>query len=136
MPPAPNLPCACHSGIKYKRCCRMAHRGMRVETPEALMRSRYSAFALGLASYVMDSTHPEGPSHEGDSSAWERSILEFSRETAFTGLEILDASEEGEAASVSFRATLRHGAKDVSFTERSRFLRHEGRWLYHSGVLS
>lgn len=136
MNPPPNLPCACQSGAKYKRCCRPAHRGMAIEAPETLMRARFTAFAHGLAAFVMDTTHPSGPSFESDRGGWERSILEFSAGTEFAGLAILAASDDGDEGSVTFRATLLQGTRDVSFTEQSRFVRVEGRWLYHSGVIS
>lgn len=99
------------------------------------MRSRYSAFALGLASYVIDTTHPEGTSAEPDRAAWERSILEFARATDFVGLEVMDSSAGEAEGEVTFRARLTQGARDVSFTERSRFLLESGRWSYHSGVV-
>lgn len=152
----PNEPCPCHSGLKYERCCRPFHQGAAAPTPEALMRSRYAAFASGRASYVMDTTHPEGTAYESDREAWERSIAQFSSSTDFVGLKILVADLEGgspegpsegaqpegiqpeeiQSGEVTFRATLRQGDRDVSFTEHSRFLKVQGRWLYHSGDLS
>ena len=51
MPPRPHPPfksCPCGSGRSYAACCRPAHDGsVPPPTPEALMRARYSAFALG-----------------------------------------------------------------------------------------
>ena len=44
--------CPCGSGIIYAQCCGAWHAGMangvHAPTPEALMRSRYSAYGLGL----------------------------------------------------------------------------------------
>lgn len=99
------------------------------------MRARYSAFALGLAQFVMDTTHPEGSSYERDRAHWERSVLAFAEATSFEGLEILEAGGGSEVAHVTFHASLRSDGKDVSFTERSRFVRVESRWLYHTGVV-
>lgn len=103
------------------------------------MRSRFAAFACGLAHYVMATTDPEGSAFEPDAAAWERSILAFSMETGFDGLEILATPEDPgvgpEEASVTFKAALTRGTGDVSFTEQSRFLRRDGRWFYHSGVI-
>lgn len=97
------------------------------------MRARYSAFALGLARFVMDTTHPEGSSFEADRAQWERSILHFAGSTSFDGLEIVETSGNDREGHVTFKATLRQGEQDASFTERSRFLRESGAWLYHSG---
>src|SRR5947208_1479091 len=57
----PNEPCPCHSKKKYKKCCGPAHGGTPAPTPEALMRSRYSAYVLGLAEYVLDTTSKDSP---------------------------------------------------------------------------
>ena len=55
--------CACGSGRAYADCCRPFHRGEReASTPEALMRSRFSAYALGEAEYLwrrLDDHHPD-----------------------------------------------------------------------------
>ena len=105
------------------------------------MRSRFAAFACGLARYVMDTTHPEGSAFEADRAAWERSIEAFSGGIEFAGLEILDSGDSvdsgdsGQEGRVTFRATLLHKGKDASFTEHSRFRREGGRWLYHSGTI-
>lgn len=132
----PNVPCACHSAVKYKRCCRPFHRGVEIERPEDLVRARYAAFAYGLVAFVIETTDPSGPSVEPDPGNWERSILDFAGRTDFVGLEIQAATQSEDEGEVTFRATLRQGGKDVSFTEASRFVRDGGRWLYHSGVVS
>ncbi len=104
-------------------------------TPEHLMRARYAAFAQGLASFVMETTSPAGAAFETDASAWQRSIQAFSDQTRFVGLEVLAVSEAGAEGQVEFRATLDQGGRDASFTERSRFVRVDGRWLYDSGTI-
>jgi SEC-C motif-containing protein len=129
----PNAPCPCGSGTKLKRCCRPFHRGAVPPSPEALMRSRYCAYATGEAEYILDTTDPEGPLWKSEREAWLRDVRAFCASTEFQGLEVL-AVEGGEGVGfVTFRARLRQGGKDASFSERSRFVRREGRWLYHSG---
>ena len=49
--------CPCGSGTPYDACCGVLHRGERqAATPEELMRSRYSAYALGDLGYA-DQAH-------------------------------------------------------------------------------
>jgi SEC-C motif-containing protein len=95
------------------------------------MRSRYAAYVVGDVDYILATTDPEGPQFEPDRAAWARSIAEFSRATRFEQLEVRSASpivdERGE---VEFFARLSRGGEDVSFVERSLFVRREGRWLY------
>ena len=96
------------------------------------MRSRYSGYALGKVRYVMETTDPDGPAHQARPD-WAAEIERFGRDVCFDGLEIL-GHEPGEGvAHVTFRAILSASGRDVSFAERSRFTRHQGRWRYHGG---
>ena len=97
------------------------------------MRSRYSAYALGLVDHVIATTAAEGPRARADRAAWAGEIAAFGRRTSFDGLEIEGAGAEGDAGWVHFRAILSEGGADVSFEERSGFVRRDGRWLYASG---
>jgi SEC-C motif-containing protein len=126
----PNDACPCGSGHSYKNCCQILHKGGKTASPEALMRSRYTAYALGLADYIMKTTHPDGPQYNPDAAAWKRDIERFSRSTRFERLQILGA--QGDI--VTFRATLFSGQQDTSFTEVSVFRQHNGQWKYYSGT--
>ncbi len=98
------------------------------------MRARYAAYALGEVDFLLASTDPSGPQFEADQAAWRASVARFSRETEFLGLEVLEASSEGNEGRVAFRVRLTQGGRDASFGERSRFRRVKGSWLYHSGA--
>jgi SEC-C motif-containing protein len=128
---SPDAACPCGSGRKFKRCCLRLHRGATAATPEALMRSRYAAYAAGDVDYIIATTDPQGPQFEHDRAAWARSIAAFCEATRFEQLEIRASSpvvdEHGE---VEFFARLSRGGEDVSFVERSVFVRRDGRWLY------
>jgi SEC-C motif-containing protein len=126
--------CRCRSGRKAKRCCAPYHEGRPAPTPEALMRSRFSAYALGLAGYIVDTTARGGPMWDDDLDRWRAAITRFSEGTRFLGLRIDDAPPPGpDEGFVTFTATLEQGGGDASFSERSRFLRQDGAWRYHSG---
>lgn len=128
-----NAPCPCGSGAKLKRCCGAYHRGRPAPTPEALMRSRYAAYALGLVDYILATTDPTGPQVRAPRDEWAREVLAFCAGTVFEGLEIVDTYAEDSRGWVTFRARLRQGGADASFGEQSLFHRRDGRWLYHSG---
>ena len=58
---APDSPCPCGRPRAYATCCGRWHAGpdaLQAPTAEDLMRSRYSAFALGLLDYLRDTWHP------------------------------------------------------------------------------
>ncbi len=97
------------------------------------MKSRYTAYALGLVDYIIDTTDPEGDRWEDDAEAWRDSIAEFSDSFEFRGVTILDSSVDEDSGMVHFRAELVAGATDASFEEKSLFRREEGRWLYTTG---
>ena len=131
----PNTPCPCGSGAKLKRCCRPLHQGAAAASPEALMRARFTAYAIGAIDFILSTTHPGGPHFEADEGAWRASVRSFCASTEFQRLEVLEASESGGLGEVAFRVTLAQGGEDASFGERSTFRKEGARWLYHSGEL-
>ncbi|MEZ4450342.1 MAG: YchJ family metal-binding protein [Nannocystaceae bacterium] len=126
-----NAPCPCGSGIKFKRCCLPLHLGAAAATPEALMRSRYAAYAVGDLDYVISTTDPEGPAYRRDRAAWTEELRQFAALTTFEALEIREVGPvTGDLGEVRFFARLRRGGADVSFEERSLFAHRGGRWYY------
>jgi SEC-C motif-containing protein len=114
----------------YARCCGRFHKGELPGNALELMRSRYCAYALNLADYIMATTHPENPRYQADKPAWKKSLQQFSKNTLFDGLTILEFIDGDTEAFVTFRAHLRQHGQDASFTEKSRFLKEGPRWLY------
>lgn len=98
------------------------------------MRSRYCAYARGDADYIVQTTAPGAPAWEED-DGWRDRIAAFCAATRFVGLDILDAPPPGAAeGEVAFRALLEREGQPAPMAERSRFVRQQGRWLYHSGA--
>ena len=124
-----NAPCPCHSHQKYKRCCQPYHKGSLPQTALQLMRSRYSAYALGLSTYIMDTTHPDNVDYTLDRAKWHKSIEDFSHTTQFLGLTIGEVIEGETLSYVTFEARFDQG----SLREKSRFYRDGHKWLYESG---
>jgi SEC-C motif-containing protein len=96
-------------------------------TAERLMRSRYSAFALGEAGYLLDSWHP----------ATRPRTLALDPDVRWTDLEVLATAGGAlldSEGTVEFRATYRAGGRTGAQHERSRFTREAGRWFYRDGV--
>lgn len=100
------------------------------------MRSRYAAYALGLAEYIIATTHKKNPQYLPDTKQWKKEVEQFSKMTTFETLTILDDEENGENAIVTFRAGLTQNGCDISFLERSQFVNENGRWLYRNGEVS
>ena len=104
-------------------------------SPEALMRSRYAAYARGLVEYVLDTTHPGGPRWRAARQTWAVDVRGFCEETTFEGLTVHGFGFDPDGAAwVDFTASLRQHGRDASFRERSRFRPHQGRWAYLEGT--
>lgn len=56
-----NAKCACGSGSTYSDCCGVFHleSSGNADSPEALVRARFSAFVYMKIGYLLQSTHPE-----------------------------------------------------------------------------
>lgn len=119
--------CPCHSGKEYSACCAPYHEGVPPPTPTDLMRSRYSAYALGKVEYIIATTHSEHSDQKLSLKKREQQIKTFCNSTEFTGLDILEATEN----TVTFRAYL---GKKGSFTEKSEFAQENGVWKYKKAL--
>ena len=131
-----NSLCPCGSSKKYKKCCKIFHNGSKPKTALELMKSRYCAYVIGDAKYIIKTTHPENIEYTQDTNTWMTSIKEFSQNSEFLGLSILDFKEDINVSFVTFNALIKQNAQDASFIEKSRFEKVDGMWLYHSGEIS
>lgn len=122
--------CPCCSGEKYALCCQKLHQLEPAQNALALMRSRYSAYALHLPDYIIQTTHPKNPQYKKDLISWRRGILRFSEETLFKKLEILEYIDGKNEAFVTFIAYLNQNNVDHLLHEKSQFKLENGRWLY------
>lgn len=115
--------CPCGTGLVYGECCARWHRGEAAPTAEALMRSRYSAFALGLADYLLDSWHPTTRPDQ----------LEPDASIQWRRLDVLRTEAGGPFDAegiVEFEARYRSADERGSQREVSAFKREGRRWYY------
>ncbi|MEU4095739.1 YchJ family metal-binding protein [Streptomyces sp. NPDC026673] len=124
VPHSPGAPCPCGLPAAYGDCCGRYHSGhAEAPTAEALMRSRYSAYAVRDAAYVLRTWHPE--TRPAD--------LDLDRHLRWERLEILsttDGSAFHSEGTVAFRAHYSLRGEHDAMEEHSRFIRHEGAWVY------
>lgn len=129
--PVQNAPlrCPCGKGAAYDSCCGRLHSGTGMAvTAEELMRSRYSAFAVGDEAYLLRSWHP----------STRPSKVRFVEGQRWTGLEVL-GSQGGafdQEGMVEFVASFERGGEARVLQEVSRFVRHEGRWVYLDAMVA
>jgi SEC-C motif domain protein len=124
--------CPCGSGRSFETCCGPFLSGAPAPTAEALMRSRYTAYARRDADYLQRTSAGEALVN------FDRADVESSfRSTEWLGLEIRKI-EAGQAADtvgqVTFTARFRQYGRIHALTECSEFRRIDGAWRYCSGA--
>ncbi|OCL94103.1 hypothetical protein AAX29_00646 [Aliarcobacter thereius] len=129
-----NSLCPCGSLKKYKKCCKIFHDNIKFPSNALeLMKSRFSAFAFLRSDYIMKTTHKKNCDFSLDTLAWNKDIEQFCKNTSFKELEILDFIDDDFESFVTFKANLYQNKKDLSFIEKSRFLKENNIWLYVDG---
>ncbi len=123
-----DAPCPCGSSLPYARCCGRWHAGpehLQAPTAEALMRSRYSAYVLGLSDYLVATWHP---SRRPDPIPLPEPKVKW------LGLEVRRHTvQDADHATVEFVARSRLHGRGLRLHETSRFVREDGRWYYVDG---
>lgn len=88
------------------------------------MRSRYSAYALGLADYLLATWHPDT----------RPAALDLADGPKWLGLTVVRHEATGdERAIVAFVARYKAGGRAGKLAEVSRFVREDRRWYYVNG---
>lgn len=126
--------CPCGSNQPYPDCCGAIHAGLRnAETAEALMRSRYVAYALKLPDYIVATTDPAL-----QSSDLLQQVEAWMQETDWQRLEIIKARQGGPAdptGEVEFRAEYQTKGSTAIHHEISQFKKIQDQWYYVDGVI-
>lgn len=93
--PSSDARCACGSDKPYGKCCRPYHTAQYIPSDaEELLRSRYSAYAYRLPSYIMKTTHTSAI--ELDRGQWKREIMDFCKDYKFVGgVDIVEVQNPG-----------------------------------------
>lgn len=128
----PEMRCPCNSGEVFAQCCGrfLGNAEAYPATAEALMRSRFSAFALADVPYLLRTWHP----------STRPASLELDPDQQWYLLQILDTHDGGAFSTtgiVTFRAHYRSATnrkRRDSLTETSSFVRDGRQWLYKDAL--
>ncbi len=119
--------CPCDSGLTFRGCCQPYLRGeLAAPSAEALMRSRYTAYVLEDASYLLATWHP----------ATRPASLDFDQQPRqkWLGLNVKrQADIDNQHAMVEFVARYKMNGRAFRLHESSRFDLIDGRWYYRDG---
>jgi len=138
------MKCPCGSQSSFKQCCCLfINNEKKPQSPEQLMRSRYSAYATKAADYIYQ-TYAESSRVQqsiSDISAW-------AKETKWLRLVIHSASAYLESSvkdsenvlnnhpTVCFSAYYQHQGEYFLMKETSRFILEDSQWRYLDGEVS
>jgi len=120
--------CPCGSGRALEACCGPFHAGTPAPDAESLMRSRYSAYVLGLEEYLKATWHPDTRPAMLELDATPRPQWQG---LAIRSHTLLDASH----ATAEFVARYKVNGRAFKLHEVSRFEQVDGRWLYVDGLI-
>ena len=118
--------CNCGNHLSFEECCQPYIDGKKKPlTAEALMRSRFSAYATSNADYLIATTHVSTRNLFN-----KKEILNWCEKNHWTRLEIIETSEN----TVTFKAfyTDNHRQEQVH-NEKSTFIFENGNWFYVNG---
>ncbi|UFH34732.1 YchJ family protein [Flavobacterium acetivorans] len=121
------IKCYCGSQLEFENCCKPYISGTKqAPTAEALMRSRYSAFATHNADYLVATTHFSTRKHHK-----KEDILEWATSNQWIKLLVLNSSIN----SVTFKAFyINNQLQSEIHHEHSIFKLENGNWYYVDGT--
>lgn len=126
-----DLPCLCNSKKSYAQCCEKLHLGTAyATTPEQLMRSRYTAYAIKNAEYIYQ-TYANEKQQENPLN----DIAEFAISSRFINLEIVMSDHNEYNGIVEFCASYFYKDLFCKLHEKSRFIKEENVWKYLDGEI-
>lgn len=123
--------CPCGANINYQNCCEKFIKGKELpETPEELMRSRYTAYTKANISYIANTMCGKSAEklNAGEAKAWAQTVN-------WLGLEIINAPEPIlNRGFVEFIARYYYDHKVRQMHEKSEFNLINGKWFYVNGM--
>jgi SEC-C motif domain protein len=129
------MDCYCCSGKKFADCCQPFISGIaKPSMAEALMRSRYSAYATGAVEYILRSTHPSTRRfHDAES------IEIWAKSNVWQKLEIVSTTKgdvKDKHGTVEFKAYFLDANSQLQIHhEISNFAKELGRWFFVGGKI-
>lgn len=121
--------CPCGRNKPYAVCCEPVHNDIQLAiTAEDLMRSRYSAFTLGMGSYLFKSHHST-TRVESEKNAIEK----WAKSVQWMRLEVLNTTKgmaNDTNGTVEFKAFFMEAGKLQIIHENSTFSKENGHWVY------
>lgn len=123
--------CPCGSQKSYFFCCEPLITGKQSpETPEALMRTRYTAYTMANMDYIKQTMRGNALTgfQEEDAKRWAKRVHWIKLNVLQSGI------ENASMGYVEFEACFVESTRLKSIHEKSEFICEEGRWYYTGGT--
>ncbi len=124
--------CPCGSRQEYDECCGPLIAGEPAATPEALMRSRFTAFVRGDFDHI-ENTHAKEVTDFDRAEA--ESAADSIKWVSLTVSDTVGGGPDDETGIVEFSARFKQGTQFGIHHERADFRREDGRWVYVDGEI-
>lgn len=127
------MKCPCCLNREFNDCCWPYLSGQKFAvTAEDLMRTRYTAFTQQNMDYLLLTTDPQVQSDFDLSSN-----KEWAMSVQFEKLEIIRHEDQGNKATVEFRATFRNKSTNELQVhhELSKFRKQKDKWYFREGKI-
>ena len=123
--------CLCGTGRDFEKCCAPLIAGAAPETAEALLRARYTAFAMGNTDFLVNTLVPE--MRESFDVIEAENIA---ADAQWQGLEIrtiTGGAVEDDTGSIECVASFKLYDQQRVHHELAQFRREQGRWMCAGG---
>lgn len=122
--------CPCGSNRLYQDCCGIYITGKALpDSPEKLMRSRYTAYSQANIDYIIKTM--KGPAAKNfdrkEAETWAKTVI-------WRGLDVIQSWTKLPYGWVEFVAHFSDREEKQSIHELSEFLLENGRWFYTNAV--
>ncbi|TKT90470.1 YchJ family protein [Dyadobacter frigoris] len=117
--------CFCGANKPFSGCCGPIIKGLKADSAEKLMRSRYSAYVTHAIDYIIETTHPSKRQ-----TLVRKEIEEWAKTNVWQQLEIVNSGE----FIVEFKASFKdRKGKNQIHHEKSEFVFENDSWYYLDG---
>ncbi|MBP9722782.1 MAG: YchJ family protein [Gammaproteobacteria bacterium] len=120
--------CPCGSNNQYLDCCGLYITADKFpETPEQLMRSRYTAYTMANIDYIFDTMRDNALKNSDRVEA-----LKWAKSSKWLGLEVLKTSVnlENTEGEVEFIAKFQQNSHTQEHREHAKFKKYHNKWYY------
>jgi len=122
--------CYCCSNLLFSECCEPVIKHAGAVSPEQLMRSRFSAYAIKDYAYLLATYAPAQRQHLSL-----QTLRDSANNTCWLKLDVINSAVTANVGRVEFIATYALDSDYFAMHELSSFIKQDDHWYYTTGVM-